>query len=84
MVLLFTLPFDGRVWQAERDLAQGRVVAPSLYRLGETLEDWAQGVLALVGDDPFVVVGCSAGGSCALAASWKDRCLRAPLRVRVR
>lgn len=66
VVLLHALPFDGRMWQAERDLAPGGVVAPSLYRLGETLEDWAQGVIALVGDEPVLVVGCSVGGSCAL------------------
>ena len=66
VVLLHALPFDERMWQAERDLAPGMVIAPSLYRLGETLEDRAYGVLALVGDEPFVVVGCSAGGSCAL------------------
>jgi pimeloyl-ACP methyl ester carboxylesterase len=33
--------------------------------LGTTLEQWAQGVLALVRNEPLVV-GCSVGGSCAL------------------
>jgi pimeloyl-ACP methyl ester carboxylesterase len=65
-VLLHAPPFDGRMWRAEGDLVPGGTFAPSLYRLGETLEEWAQGVLASVGDDPLVVVGCSVGGSCAL------------------
>jgi pimeloyl-ACP methyl ester carboxylesterase len=66
LVLLHALPFDGRMWHAERGLVPGDVVAPSLYGLGATVEQWAHGVLALVGDDPLVVVGCSVGGSCAL------------------
>jgi pimeloyl-ACP methyl ester carboxylesterase len=66
LVLLHALPFDERMWRAERDLVGGATVAPSLYRFGATLEEWAQGVLGLVGDDPLVVVGCSIGGSCAL------------------
>jgi pimeloyl-ACP methyl ester carboxylesterase len=66
VVLLHALPFDGRMWRAERDLLGGEALAPSLYRFGTRLEDWARGVLDLVGDEPLVVVGCSVGGSCAL------------------
>jgi len=66
VVLLHGLPFDGRMWEGERELVPGGTIAPALYRLGESLEEWAQGVLALVGEEPIVVVGCSAGGSCAL------------------
>lgn len=66
LVLLHALPFDGRMWHAERDLLPGRALAPTLYGFGATVEDWARGVLALAGDEALVVVGCSAGGSCAL------------------
>lgn len=66
MVLLHALPFDGGMWDAQLDLIPGRTIAPTLYGFGSTLEDWAHGVLDIVGDEPFVVVGCSVGGSCAL------------------
>jgi pimeloyl-ACP methyl ester carboxylesterase len=66
VVLLHALPFDRRMWRAEQDLLGGEALAPSLYRFGARLEDWARGVLDLVGDEPLVVVGCSVGGSCAL------------------
>jgi pimeloyl-ACP methyl ester carboxylesterase len=66
LVLLHALPFGGDMWRAERDLLPGATLAPSLYGLGTTLEEWAHGVLALAGDEPLVVVGCSVGGSCAL------------------
>jgi pimeloyl-[acyl-carrier protein] methyl ester esterase len=67
LVLLHALPFDGRMWQAERDLAPGgTAIVPTLYRFGESLEEWARGFLDLVGDEPLVVVGCSVGGSVAL------------------
>jgi pimeloyl-ACP methyl ester carboxylesterase len=54
------------MWDAHLDLFPGRTIAPTLYGFGPSLEDWAHGVLDLVGDAPFVVVGCSVGGSCAL------------------
>jgi pimeloyl-ACP methyl ester carboxylesterase len=66
VVLLHALPFDGGMWRAVPDLAGVETLAPSLYQFGRTLQDWAHGVLALVRDDPLVVVGCSIGGSCAL------------------
>jgi hypothetical protein len=47
------------MWRTERDLLPGETLAPSLYEFGETLEEWGRGVLALVGDDPLVVVGRS-------------------------
>jgi hypothetical protein len=67
LVLLHALPFDGRMWRAERDLVPGATFAPSLYRLGSTLEEWARGVLASVGDDPLVVGG---GGPRPAAPTW--------------
>ena len=70
VVLLHALPFDGRMWQAEQDALATPTVAPTLYRFGASLEAWAQGVLAVAPDEPFVVVGCSVGGSCALEVAW--------------
>jgi pimeloyl-ACP methyl ester carboxylesterase len=49
------------MWVAERD-----VVAPALYGLGDSVEEWAAAVLDLAAPEPCVVVGCSVGGSCAL------------------
>jgi pimeloyl-ACP methyl ester carboxylesterase len=66
IVFLHALPFDGRMWNAERDLLERRVLAPRLYELGDSVEAWAAAVLQLAGREPCVVVGCSVGGSCAL------------------
>jgi pimeloyl-ACP methyl ester carboxylesterase len=66
LVLLHALPLDGGMWDAEQDLLPGHTLAPTLYRLGASLTDCAEGVLSLAGDEPLVVVGCSVGGSCAL------------------
>jgi pimeloyl-[acyl-carrier protein] methyl ester esterase len=54
------------MWRAEREVLADLMVVPSLYRFGTTLEQWAEGVLSLVPDEPLLVVGCSVGGSCAL------------------
>jgi pimeloyl-ACP methyl ester carboxylesterase len=66
LVLLHALPFGESMWRAEQDLVPGDTFTPSLYRLGVTVEEWAHGVLAAIGTDPLIAVGCSAGGSCAL------------------
>ena len=77
VVLLHALPFDGRMWRAEEEWLPGPTFAPTLYRFGTSLQEWAQGVLAGAPDEPFVVVGCSVGGSCALevARAAPDRVL---------
>jgi pimeloyl-ACP methyl ester carboxylesterase len=41
-------------------------LAPTLYGLGGSIEEWAGAVLNLAGAGPLVVVGSSIGGSCAL------------------
>jgi len=65
-VLLHALPLDGSMWPDEvRGLAPD-VVAPTLYGLGDSVEDWARGVLDLAGSGSLDVVGCSVGGSCAV------------------
>jgi 3-oxoadipate enol-lactonase len=67
VVLLHALPLDSRMWEPQLEaLAGHRVVAPELYPLGSSMEEWAQGVLEQVEGD-FVVVGASMGGYCALA-----------------
>ena len=55
------------MWANEMDLLPGATLAPTLYSLGESIEDWAQAVLDLTRDEEaLVVVGNSVGGSCAL------------------
>jgi pimeloyl-ACP methyl ester carboxylesterase len=67
VVFLHALPLDGSMWKdAAARLHVESTIAPTLYGLGESLEDWAAGVLDLAGDGPLVVVGNSVGGSCAL------------------
>lgn len=40
--------------------------APDLYALGSSIDEWADAVVAEIGDEEVIVVGCSIGGSCAL------------------
>lgn len=76
-VLLHALPLDGRSWDKVAGLLEGDVLAPTLYGLGDTVEEWAQAVLRLAGSEPLVLVGNSVGGSCAI-----DMALLAPEQVR--
>ena len=75
LILLHPLPLDGSIWPDELLAFPGRVFAPTLYRFGDSLEDWARGVLDEVGDGPLDLVGNSIGGSCAveIAALARDR-----------
>ncbi len=66
VVLLHALPLDGAVCGDVAGLLDEDVVAPALYRLGDSLRAWAEGVLDLAGPGPLVLVGNSVGGSCAL------------------
>ncbi|MBW3640701.1 MAG: alpha/beta hydrolase [Actinobacteria bacterium] len=66
VVLLHALPLDATMWHEVAEGLQYEVVAPDLYQLGPTLQDWASGVLDLAGPGPLVVVGNSVGGSCAI------------------
>lgn len=76
MTLLHALPLDARMWEPQRAaLAQHEVLAPDLYGLGSTIDQWAEAVLAMV-EGPLAVVGASMGGYCALAVAR-----RAPERV---
>jgi pimeloyl-ACP methyl ester carboxylesterase len=54
------------MWANEMHLLPERTIAPTLYGYGESIEDWARGVLDVASKGPLVVVGNSVGGSCAL------------------
>ncbi len=77
LVLLHALPLDERMWEPQREaLAGHEAIAPNLYRLGSSMEEWAEGVLDEA-EGSFVAVGASMGGYCALAIAR-----RAPERLR--
>ena len=78
LVLLHPLPLDETIWPAEIARLDARVISPTLYELGDSLEAWASAVLDLVGPEPMVIVGNSIGGSCAIEVARL-----APERVRV-
>jgi len=63
LVLLHALPLDERMWEP---LGRGDAIAPRLYGLGSTMDEWAEGVLQQV-EGPFLACGASMGGYCALA-----------------
>jgi pimeloyl-ACP methyl ester carboxylesterase len=67
IALLHALPFDGRMWEAQLPALEGHEVhAPTLYRLGSSIDEWALGVLQEV-PGRLVAVGASMGGYCASA-----------------
>lgn len=66
LVLLHALPLDGTMWTDDMHLEFDCVIAPTLYELGDSLEEWAGAVLDLAGSGPLVLFGSSVGGSCAL------------------
>ena len=63
------------MWAAQMEVLPGATYAPTLYPLGDSVEEWAAKVLKLVKGDHLIVVGCSVGGSCAieLAVAAPDR-----------
>ena len=66
LVFLHGFPLNGRMWREQMQTAPGATVAPDLYAMGDSMEGWAQGVLATQPDGPLILVGSSMGGSCAL------------------
>ncbi len=74
VVFLHALPLDPRMWEAERERFGGE--APALYPLGQSMDEWADAVLAQI-EGQFVAVGASMGGYCACAIAR-----RAPGRLR--
>ena len=75
LLLLHALPLDGSMWREQMELLPGTTHAPTLYRLGNCIEEWAVAALRMAKGDRLVVVGCSVGGSCALevAAAAPER-----------
>ena len=72
LVLLHAFPLDERMWEP---LGRDDAVAPRLYGLGNTMDEWAAAVLEQV-EGPFLACGTSMGGYCALAIAR-----RAPERL---
>lgn len=67
LLLLHPLPLDGSIFPDEIREVAGECVAPTLYDVGGSdIGDWARAALESVGDGPFVVIGNSIGGSCAV------------------
>ena len=64
------------MWEPQRDVLRGHVVAPRLYGRGRTMDAWAESIADEV-DGEVAVVGASMGGYCALALAQ-----RVPERVR--
>lgn len=75
LLLLHALPLDGKMWAGQMGLLPGATHAPTLYGLGDNIENWADAVLQMAQSDRLIVVGCSVGGSCAIevAAAAPDR-----------
>jgi pimeloyl-ACP methyl ester carboxylesterase len=77
VVLLHAFPLDPRMWQPQLEaLSDYDVVAPRLYVLGGSIDEWARAVLAQA-PGTLVAVGASMGGYCALAMARRE-----PQRVR--
>jgi pimeloyl-ACP methyl ester carboxylesterase len=65
IALLHAFPLDERMWEAQRAALDGHEpVAPHLYSLGTSMDEWA-GRVAEQADGPIVAVGASMGGYCA-------------------
>ena len=66
LLFLHALPLDGRMWTGQVAAFPTPSYAPTLYRHGGTMRDWAVAALDLVREERIIVVGCSVGGSVAL------------------
>jgi pimeloyl-ACP methyl ester carboxylesterase len=75
LVLLHAFPLDERMWEPQRGALEGQeVLAPRLYGLGRSIDEWARRVAeqafapsnTVLQGGGAVVVGASMGGYCAL------------------
>jgi pimeloyl-ACP methyl ester carboxylesterase len=65
IALLHAFPLDERMWERQLAALNGHEpIAPHLYSLGETMDDWARRVAEQV-EGPVIAVGASMGGYCA-------------------
>jgi 3-oxoadipate enol-lactonase len=77
VVLLHAFPLDSRMWEPQLEALAGHdVLAPDLYDLGSSMDEWARAILPRI-DGDFAVVGASMGGYAGLALTQL-----APQRVR--
>ncbi len=77
VLLLHAFPVGREMWEPQLEALAGyRVNVPSLLGRGESIDGWAEQLLAETEGD-LVVVGASMGGYCALAVAGK-----APERIR--
>ncbi|GAA3433845.1 alpha/beta hydrolase [Kutzneria kofuensis] len=79
LVLLHAFPLDSRMWDGVREplATRLRLVTPDLGEGPPSLDAAADTVLAGLGDEPFVLGGCSMGGYLAMSILRK-----APAQVR--
>lgn len=66
LLFLHALPLDGTMWAGFADLLPDATFTPTLYDLGNSVQEWASASIRLATCDRLIVVGCSVGGSCAL------------------
>lgn len=66
LLLLHALPLDGSMWESFRDILPSSTFAPTLYDLGNSIEEWAEAALQQATSERLIVVGCSVGASCAI------------------
>lgn len=66
LAFLHAFPLDQSMWDEQRAIFPGRCESPTLYRLGDSLESWANRVLNSIGPQPVIAIGSSMGGSCVL------------------
>ena len=74
VLLLHAWPLDERMWEPQlAPLVEAgfEPVAPRLYGRGASIDGWAGQLLGEV-DGPFVAVGASMGGYCALALARRS------------
>jgi len=65
VALLHGFPLDERMWEPQREaLHDHDVIAPHLYSLGKSMDEWARRAAEQV-EGPVVAVGASMGGYCA-------------------
>jgi pimeloyl-ACP methyl ester carboxylesterase len=67
VVLLHASPLDERMWERGSQVTDC-YLAPRLYGLGHTMDEWATAVLESF-SGPGILVGASMGGYCAAAAA---------------
>jgi pimeloyl-ACP methyl ester carboxylesterase len=74
VVLLHGWPHDERMWERQAALLLDdgfKVETPRLYARGASIDGWAAQLLR-ESDGPFVAVGSSMGGYCALALARRE------------